>query len=123
MLNSKGHLIMGAGVAKQFADKWPGLPSLFGDRVRAFGNQVNTVTGTNHPTIVAFPTKHDWKDKSDINLIVKSTMELMNLIDEREWLNVYLCRPGVGLGGLNWLTEVKPVIEPILDNRVIVTYL
>jgi hypothetical protein len=72
--------------------------------------------------IVAFPTKHHWKNPSDLELIKKSAKELMDLINKNGWTKVYLPRPGTGLGNLEW-DVVKAELEKILDDRVIITYL
>jgi hypothetical protein len=66
-------LVMGAGVARQAVDRWPGLPDILGQMVYKFGNAVHLVThedpfkfhvdvpylGTNEIPyhIVSFPTK------------------------------------------------------------------
>src|SRR6202035_3185777 len=66
--------------------------------------------------IVAFPTKQDWRNDSDINLILKSTHELVDMANQRQWNRVTLSRVGCGAGRLDWM-EVKEAIEPLLDNR------
>jgi hypothetical protein len=54
-----------------------------------------------------------------LELIKQSARELMALIEEQGWKQVYLPRPGCFLGRLDW-AQVKPAIENILDDRVIV---
>jgi hypothetical protein len=39
-----GTLIMGAGVARQAVDRWPGLPDILGQMVYKLGNAVHLVT-------------------------------------------------------------------------------
>jgi hypothetical protein len=83
--------------------------------------------------IFSFPTKHDWWEQSDIELIESSCCEIV------EWLDVlalkykdqypysdltkvhviYMTKAGCGAGGLKW-EEVKPVMGKILDDRFIV---
>jgi hypothetical protein len=53
-------------------------------------------------------------------LIKKSSRELMHLIERNNWSTVLLPRPGAGNGELSWNDEVKPLIEPILGDRVII---
>ena len=55
--------------------------------------------------------------KSNIVLVVNSTIELVELADKHpEWKTIVMPRPGCGAGELSW-SEVKPYIEDILDDR------
>jgi O-acetyl-ADP-ribose deacetylase (regulator of RNase III) len=122
VLTHSGCLVMGAGVAKAFRDGFPGLDASAGEAVRDNGN-ICQVVGFAPPRakIIAFPTKHNWKDPSDLELIKKSARELMELIEKHNWKLVALPRPGCRNGGLSW-DIVKAVIKPILDNRVVIVY-
>ena len=117
---------MGAGVAKAFRDKFKGLGHSAGEKVSNNGNicQVvgETVFNGRCVFIVAFPTKYNWKDRSNLALIRKSAGELMKLINERGWTNVFLPKPGTMNGQLSYV-DVKKEIEGILDNRVTITYI
>ena len=57
-----------------------------------------------------------WMSQSRIDLIYQSAVELQKLATEREWKSIVLPRPGCGAGGLEW-TDVKPVLENVLDDR------
>lgn len=124
-LKLNGELVMGAGIAKAFKDRWPWLPALFGLFVKESGNQVHNErfplnkNGVKF-SIVSFPTKYHWRDPSDLELIFLSAMELKCLADEKGWQKIYLPRPGCSLGGLDWESQVKPLIAPILDDRFII---
>lgn len=117
-------LVMGAGNAKAFRDRFPGIARAAGNKVTTLGNHVHLCgydAGTD-TYLLSFPTKQDWKDPSRLDLIVQSAEELMVYINTTDWTDVYLCAPGVGLGGLSW-SVVKNAIAPILDERVIITFL
>jgi len=124
IVKANGELVMGAGIAKQFAMKWPQLPAIFGKIVAKYGNVLQqTMPGDIKEaiTIIAFPTKNHWRDPSDMALIKQSAIKLREWADEFEEQTdkkpkVVLPRPGCGLGGLKW-EDVKRVIEPILDDR------
>jgi hypothetical protein len=126
-----GELVMGAGVAKVFRDRFIGLSGAAGECVWKNGNICQVVDmdiyikSFPRPPIpvVAFPTKHHWKDPSDLELIKKSAHELMMLIDSYDWKLVALPRPGCANGGLNWKEQVRPMLESILDDRVVIVYL
>lgn len=126
ILNKNGDLVMGAGIAKEFKTKWRRLPEFFGRCIKKRGNTVFMMDigerrGEEHRIlwICNFPTKHHWKDPSDINLIKTSALELVKYSNLNKVNKIYLPRPGTGLGGLKW-EDVKKVIEPILDDRFIV---
>lgn len=132
VVKSNGELVMGAGVAKAFADKWPPLAIRAGHCVKMGGNKVHWLkdifvgrlrNGTQkYVAVITFPTKHNWRGQSDLNLIVESAKQLSTLANtNKHWNNIYLPRPGVGLGGLNWRV-VRPAIEKHLDDRFIVVY-
>lgn len=125
MTKNNGDAVMGAGIARSFAEKYPSLPKTLGEKLRTEGNHVHDIaTITNayrEQHIVSFPTKHHWKNDSDIALIKQSAEELKALADKNNWTCIYLPRPGFGCGRLSWL-YVKPVIANILDDRFIVTW-
>jgi hypothetical protein len=129
VVKKDGSLVMGAGVAKVFRDRFIGLDKRAGDAVREYGNVCRCVCRLpclvcdgcilEGIDIVAFPTKHHWRDPSDIALIIKSAYELMQLVESNNWKLVALPRPGCSNGGLQW-SEVKKVLDPILDDRVLI---
>lgn len=114
---SNGDLVMGAGIALAFKQRYPEMPKILGELVGEIGNNSYLIVGLdNKSALVSFPTKNHWKDQSDIDLIVKSAKQLVAHADTAKWEKVLLSKPGCGLGGLNW-KEVKPILDPILDNR------
>ena len=122
VVKKNGELVMGAGVALQAKERYPQLPSLLGSYVKRSGNMVYYFKDLN---IASFPTKNNWKDKSDIQLIIKSCIQLNMLLESlnEDNFNHFSCyavlsRPGCGKGGLDWEKEVKPVISKILSDRV-----
>ena len=111
-----GALVMGAGIAKQARDRYPGIDKFFGHCVNELGNVpfVFKCTGVG-ARIISLPTKHHWKDKSDLKLIVESVSSIKNYMVPDD--TIALTRPGCALGGLDWESTVKPAIEPLLDDR------
>jgi len=129
VLKKDGTLVMGAGVAKIFRDKFSGLDSLAGEivnkrgsicQIAAIGYEIPDNILPRALNIVAFPTKYHWKDPSDALLIEQSAKQLVELADFSGWKAVYLPRPGCANGGLKW-AFVKQILEPILDDRFIIT--
>ena len=114
-INKRMRAVMGRGVAKQAATRYPNLPLALANRLWRTGN--HTYVFTNY-RIITFPVKHNWWEAADPALIERSAQELVagNLPG-----TIYLPRPGCGNGRLRW-EHVKPIIEPILvgDQFVIV---
>lgn len=121
IVRNDGCCVMGRGCALEAKMRFPGIDKILGDRIKRFGNKsyllgtYKTASNT-EMTIVSFPTKHNYKDKSDIELIKQSIKTLIELTNTNQWKKVVIPRPGCGSGWLQW-SEVKKEIEPLLDDR------
>jgi hypothetical protein len=125
---NNGDAVMGAGIALAAAKAWPNLPAVYGDHLRSNPTgRADTLLpwqpDDKTSTIVMFPTKDHWKDKSILSLIDNSFKQLVQMADIYKWTNVCLPRPGCSLGGLNWEREVHPLATFHLDERFTVCYL
>ncbi len=125
IVKTNGRAVMGRGIALE-ADKRFQLSALLGAYLRQFGNRAfwmgtrkDTKTGR-HVSVVTFPTKRDWRDPSELELIRRSCEQVTAIADKFGLKRVYLPCPGCANGGLDWETQVKPVIEPLLDDRFVV---
>ena len=121
-----GCAVMGAGIAKQANMSFNGLArdlgallSQYGNRVYDMGFRKDNVTGE-WIRIITFPTKHHWRDKSDLELIKTSAEQLIDICEGRGIATCYLTQPGCANGGLDWDSQVKPLIERILDDRFVI---
>jgi len=128
VLKKNGALVMGAGVAKAFRDRIVGVDIAAGVAVKANGNICQPVLTLSNidfgtVTIVAFPTKHHWRNDSSIDLIKRSAEQLVELADKNDWKKILLPPPGCGMGNLSFEKDVRPVLEKILDDRFIVSFL
>jgi hypothetical protein len=119
IIKKNGELVMGKGIALQAKQRFPKLPLILGQYIKQKGNQLYYISEYN---IASFPTKHHWKDKSDIDLIQQSCFQLENFVKTYDKYAA-LPRPGCENGGLNWYQNVKPTIEHILSDRVCVVSL
>lgn len=118
--------IMGKGIAYQASRIYFRYCDIdLGYKIRSNGNIVQTFAYYTVPhqnidtAIVAFPTKHNWWQYSDLELIKTSIVQLIDLTNKRNWRKVTLTRPGCGNGGLKW-EDVKPLLVDKLDDRFIV---
>ena len=111
-----GACVMGRGIAATAKQKYPRLPYTIGSHILKHGNIVGKwYNPTKNINILSFPVKHNWYDMADINLIIKSCKQLMEILGPDE--TVLLPRPGCGNGKLDWM-EVQKIITPLLDDRV-----
>lgn len=120
IVKSNGELIMGAGVAKQFKETIPNIERILGAKVRITGNHVYEAckykTNLKEVQVLSFPTKNDFRDKADINLIIQSAKRLVKWADKTGATRILIPSPGTGLGGLTYKT-VYSALNDILDKR------
>lgn len=120
-----GNAVMGAGIAKQANDMFH-VSKKLGDYINKYGNRPFNLGAVKRGGEVfylfTYPTKYNFKDDSDINLIVKSAEYLMEMADKFKVNNIFLPPPGCGLGNLNYEVTVKPWISNILDDRFVIVF-
>jgi hypothetical protein len=117
VVRKDGACVMGRGVAKEAAQRFPWLPVHLGDRIRDAGNHVHCFSAAR---LFTFPVKHRWNEPADPTLIARSAGELRDFVADLGGLKrapemVCLVRPGCGNGRLRW-EDVKPLLSPILDD-------
>ena len=114
-INSRGQAVMGRGIAKQAATRYPDLPYQLAKLIKTTG-----ATSVVHPffaeRFVSIQVKYHWNEQADLALIENSCRELVYYLGIWHFPKLYLPRPGCGNGGLDWAI-VRPAIAPILDNR------
>ncbi len=131
IVRSDGTAVMGGGIAKECAQRFPASQRVLGEEIKAKGNHVHLIHDpaalfAAGPLIYSFPTKEHWRDKSLIKLIARSAKELVEEVNRLEFyyqdgpLMVLVPRPGCGLGGLQW-GQVRPTLENYFDNRFFIT--
>lgn len=93
-------------IYKKTRDKRFFIPS---DFKNSFGKTLKLAT---------FPTKYDWRDKSDLNLIEQSAKQIVSIADKFKLEKIYIPLPGGLNGGLHW-QAVKSRLN-CLDERFII---
>lgn len=114
-----GKNIMGRGLAQQAAERYPGLPSWYGDRCRTL-RSLTPVLRYLETHILTFPVKPlnkmapylSWRNKATIALIEQSTRQLA---ERPRTLPVAVSMVGCGNGGLD-MAEVRPVLDSYLSG-------
>ena len=127
-VKSDGTAVMGRGLAKQARQKFPGIEITLGRSLIATGNIIHVLRRKEkEPVLLSFPTKEDWRDPADLELIQNSCRELRSywrgaqLVDKNP-KTVLLPRVGSGNGRLEW-PKVKALLEVELpeDSFVVVS--
>jgi macro domain-containing protein len=130
-----GRACMSGGCAKECADRFPQTSFRLAKCLKNFGTNVPFVIGAvdvegkylepNHKMIkgkqfksliFSFPTINDLMVGASLELIKNSSQEMVNMANRYDLAGIVVPRMGCGIGGLSW-TDVKQVVEPILDNR------
>lgn len=114
--------VMGAGIAKIINDRYPETAVLLGKYLslekESNFKYVHFLGRYEYNRILSFQTKYHWKDDSNIELIIKSCYELIEIYDKKYINNnlpIYLPLPGCSNGRLN-IDFVKENINPILNK-------
>jgi hypothetical protein len=118
IVRKDGACVMGRGVARDAALRYPTLPFDLGHLLTKHGNHVFHLK---RYKIITFPVKHHWREPADLDLIRQSAVELLTDSVTLAPPEIYLVRPGCGNGQLDW-EDVRPVLAPILDDRFIVVH-
>lgn len=114
-LRRDGSAVMGAGLAKEAVERYPGIDVRLGKHINVFYDRLYI-----EKPVICLPTKRDWKRNSRMIWIEKGCHELVDfgriLKDLGNTDPIYLPKLGCGLGGLNWEREVRPVMDAILED-------
>ena len=141
--------VMGRGIALEARNKFKGIDLWLGRAIKRNGNIVNFLQKEGKTWIISFPVKRDfliydypvedklvkhmkgkfrpdqivpgWALKAELTDIALSAQLLKYTIDNHEWKSVYMTQPGCHNGELNW-SDVEPILDKYLDERVTVVY-
>ncbi len=120
IINKKGALVMGRGIAFQCVDRNPGIQFSFGELVKNNGSifQVTQYLDIMSGRLLAlFPVKQHWRQFAKLPIIEQSAIALGNFAYHQRDAIFVLPRPGCSNGGLEW-GDVKPRIEQLLPDNV-----
>jgi O-acetyl-ADP-ribose deacetylase (regulator of RNase III) len=118
--------VMGAGLAKQFRDRYPGLEAQYrlgcktGDV--AIGRVQLVNMGPYGPVIANFPTKMDWRVPSTLAYVERGLTSLVPMLMVGGYKSVAIPALGCGLGGLEF-NDVQRLIEKAFEEAKDLTVL
>lgn len=121
VIKRNGAVVMGAGIAKQVRDQYPGIDVEIGkgiQKVCASGGEYGLILGNK---IGVFQVKYHYKHMANLALISQSAKELAAHAEANPDKTYALNYPGIGNGGLApWLVE--PLLEILPDNVQVWTF-
>jgi hypothetical protein len=123
-VNGKDEAIMGKGVALEAKHRFPDLPRMLGTHIQKFYSDVKYFLDFN---LFAFPTKYNWREKANYDLISESAVGLAGAVNhllaqdnfDDKFKKIYMVPPGCGYGHLDWKV-VKYILAHYLNDRFIV---
>jgi hypothetical protein len=109
-----GALVMGAGIAKQCRDKFPGIDKLIGSAIKKKGRVYGLLLGRK---VGLFQVKLHFKDLASIELISMSTDMLNVYARENPTKQIALNFPGIGNGNMSdHYDEILGILSVLPDN-------
>lgn len=118
-INKKGLAVMGRGCAKEATIRFPGIARNLAQQIEINGNVFQSIPP--FKKLYSFPVKWSWEMDADLQLIYSSAMGLYEECSNNLDKVFILPRPGCGNGRLKW-SDVKPVLEFLPDNVLVITY-
>lgn len=125
IIRKDGAVVMGRGIAKEAAIKFPDLPYRFAKRLESIKGvpHCNVIGTFGNTTIGFFMVKDHWRNPADLQIIEQSVHALRNGLYMKsilgEWTHgtqrVDLNFPGIGNGKLK-REDVLPLLEELPDN-------
>lgn len=123
-IKKDGTNVMGRGIAKEAAIRFPELPKKLAERIQA--QPEKSIHMFPEYGIFTFQVKHSWWEDASLELIEKSCKELKMIMDKSHDVTFVVARPGCGNGRLNWedvrLILEKYFIDPGNHNELVVGY-
>lgn len=76
-----------------------------------------------HPWVLNFPTKQNWRDASKLSYVRLGLQKFVNNYQRLHISSIAFPKIGAGLGGLDWKTQVQPLMTKYLSNLPINVYI
>lgn len=120
--------VMGAGLAKAFATKWPELLAPYRAACRSQELRIGTVMVANLPEgslskyVIHFPTKNSFKQPSQMSYIKEAMPALAQALKEHNIKSIAIPGLGCGYGELAWPeveTAIREGLKDLEDVKVI----
>lgn len=118
IVNKQGLAVMGRGIAKQAANRFPDIRKRFGDLLLLDENDmwnIGHIAKYGNTDVWYFMVKRHWADDADPRIIKASALSLAALAVAMPRKSFALNFPGIGNGNLN-REYVLPLLKCLPDN-------
>ena len=98
-IDTRGNLVIGAGIARQARDRFPGIAALWGKLIAPIPTDYHLLISPSWQTgkkLAAFQTKRHWRQDSPLGLIIASTAKLHEFAIANPQAKIKLPFPGIG---------------------------
>lgn len=116
--------VMGKGLAKAFKDRYPAMFQQYRYECEQRQLDIGRLSIYRSPDtiIVNFPTKKHWKNPSQVDYIEEGLRTFVAIYQHEGITSVSFPQLGCGNGGLDWSSEVRPLMERYLQPLPIPVY-
>ncbi|MGB1286281.1 MAG: macro domain-containing protein [Aggregatilineales bacterium] len=116
--------VMGRGLAKVFKQKYPEMFTEYQQRCKSGDFDVDDLHlyRTSDKWILNFPTKKHWRGKSKLEYIEAGLQKFVDIYETENITSAAFPQLGCGLGGLDWNTQVRPLVKQYLQDLPIDIY-
>ena len=113
--------VMGKGIASDFKKYYPKMFEEYKELCNT--NRLNIgdlhLYKTSNKWILNFPTKEHWRSPSKIEFIEEGLKKLVKEAHKLQINDIAMPKLGCGNGGLDWESQVKPLVEEYLKRSPI----
>ena len=110
--------ISGAGLAKQFRDKFPDSFTYYREACKHGQLSKGEILLDSKNRIIHFPTKESWREDSTMQLVMASSLALYKCLFEGTVDRVVIPPVGTGLGNLN-KSDVFNLLSDMFEEFII----
>ena len=111
-VNTQG--VMGKGIALEFKKRYPEMFKCYKEKCDAkeFKTGSLMLYKEYDKWILLFPTKSEWRKKSELSYIEKGLRKFADNLDKQGINSIAFPKLGCGNGGLDW-KDVKPLMKAL----------
>ena len=113
--------VMGKGIAAQFKKNYPLMYKEYKTlcEEKKFDIGQLYLYQTPNKWVLNFPTKRHWRNPSKLEYIEQGLIRLTEMADQWQITSIAMPKLGCGNGGLDWESQVKPLVEKYLKKSPI----
>ncbi len=117
--------VMGKGIARDFKRIYPEMFEQYQEYCENGMLDIGKLWlyKTPHKWILNFPTKKHWRNESRVEYIEAGLHKFVDSYDSKGIVSVSFPMLGCGNGGLNWKTQVQPMMEAYLQHLPVDVYI